>query len=66
MPDDTQFLLGRIDGKQDETLRRLDELGASYKALEARVRKLEQFKWQLIGAATLLSLLAGYLTKFLP
>lgn len=54
------LMLGRIDGKLDHVLQRQDASDKQIEALSKRVSLLEKNKAWVIGAATALSTLVGY------
>lgn len=63
-PDNLMFMLGRIEGKLDSTLQRLDRHEQRVDEIEARVIALEKSKAYLMGGAaglaTLISIVKDY------
>ena len=65
MPEDIQLLLGRMDAKLDELMRRSAEDRKTVERLQDRVTQLEAFRWKLLGAASVLGGIGGLMTKAL-
>ena len=65
MPEDIQLLLGRMDAKLDELMRRSAEDRKTIERLQDRVTQLEAFRWKLLGAASVLGGIGGLMTKAL-
>jgi len=53
-------ILLRIDGRGERSEEKIAELQAIIAALEARVRVLENYRWQSIGAFGIILLVAGW------
>ncbi len=56
--DDLQRAVGRLEGKLDAAL---DDI----KAIKADVEIIKRYRWQLAGGATVVSVIAAVLTRFL-
>jgi hypothetical protein len=63
VPPDLQFMLGEMNAKLDTLIQRTNEDRKTTARLEARVARLEAWRWVLTGAATMLGGGAGYLVK---
>lgn len=53
-------MVERIDGRGERSAEQIAELQAIIAALEARVRVLENYRWQSIGAFGIILLVAGW------
>jgi hypothetical protein len=58
--------LGRLEGKVDSMMTSLRVQQEELQRLDVRVRDLEQSKAWLLGAAAIISFLAGIVVKFIP
>jgi len=58
--------LGRLEGKVDAMMTSLRLQEQELKRMEERVRHLEQSKAWLLGAAAVISLIAGFVVKMIP
>jgi len=58
--------LGRLEGKMDAMMTSLRLQEQELKRMEERVRHLEQSKAWLLGAAAVISLIAGFVVKMIP
>jgi hypothetical protein len=57
--------LGRIEGTLSALKESVDRALAAHDSIEKRVRRLEEWRWKLVGAAVALSVLATYAVKFI-
>lgn len=57
--------IGRVEGKVDLLLSQRLEDAEERRALEGRVRALENWKWLVMGGASVLGLVAGFLSRLL-
>lgn len=57
------LLLGRIDGKLDSALSRMNSIEAKHDALEGRVSTLERWRAYLLGAAALAGAFASQIAS---
>ena len=62
---DIETLLARIDERTMSILEKLETHDAIHRDIETRVRKIEQFRYIVIGAATILSTGIGGLLSFI-
>jgi hypothetical protein len=58
--------LGRLEGKVDAMMTSLRVQEQELKVLEKRIRELEQSRAWLLGAAGVVSIIAGLVVKFIP
>lgn len=65
MNEEILLALGRLEGKVDAMMTSLRIQEQELKVLDERVRHLEQSKAWLLGAAAIISFLAGILVKFI-
>lgn len=66
MNEEILIALGRLEGKVDAMMTSLRIQQEELKSLDIRVRELEQSKAWLLGAAAIISFLAGIVVKFIP
>ena len=59
------LLLGRIDGKLDAALARMDRIEDSHANLEDRVATLERWRAYLLGAAAIAGAVASHLAELI-
>lgn len=59
------LLLGRIDGKLDAALARMDRIEDSHAHLEERVATLERWRAYLLGAAAIAGAVASHLAELI-
>tara|TARA_R100001510_G_C7467096_1_gene85027 strand:+ start:274 stop:480 length:207 start_codon:yes stop_codon:yes gene_type:complete len=65
MNEEVLIALGRLEGKVDSLITRQALVDEELSRQEARIRKLEQSKSWLIGAAAVVGAVASFLTKFI-
>ena len=65
MNEEVLIALGRLEGKVDSLITRQALVDEELGRQEARIRKLEQSKSWLIGAAAVVGAVASFLTKFI-
>jgi len=58
--------LGRLEGKVDALMTTMRAQEQELKILEKRIRELEQNKFMILGAAGVISMIAGFVVKLLP
>ena len=63
MQQDLQFMLGAMNEKLDQLVKRANEDREKSSELEERLSKLETWRWLMTGAATAGGGVAGYLVK---
>lgn len=66
MNEEVLIALGRLEGKVDSMMTSLRVQQEELQRLDVRVRDLEQSKAWLLGAAAIISFLAGIVVKFIP
>lgn len=66
MNDEVLIALGRLEGKVDAMMTALRVQEQEIRKMEERVRHLEQSKAWLLGAAAVISVIAGFIVKFIP
>ena len=66
MNEEVLIALGRLEGKVDAMMTSLRLQEQELKRMEERVRHLEQSKAWLLGAAAVISLIAGFVVKMIP
>lgn len=66
MNEEVLIALGRLEGKVDAMMTSLRIQQEELQRLDVRVRDLEQSKAWLLGAAAIISFLAGIVVKFIP
>lgn len=66
MNDEVLIALGRLEGKVDALMNALRAQEQEIRRMEERVRHLEQSKAWLLGAAAVISLIAGFVVKIIP
>ena len=65
MNEEVLIALGRLEGKVDSLITRQALVDEELSRQETRIRKLEQSKSWLIGAAAVVGAVASFLTKFI-
>ena len=65
MNEEVLIALGRLEGKVDSLITRQALVDEELGRQEARIRKLEQSKSLVIGAAAVVGAIASFLTKFI-
>jgi hypothetical protein len=58
--------LGRLEGKVDAMMASLRAQEQELKVLEKRIRELEQSRAWMLGAAAVISAIAGFIVKLIP
>jgi hypothetical protein len=58
--------LGRLEGKVDAMMTSLRIQEQELKTLEKRIRELEQSRAWMLGAAAVISAIAGFIVKLIP
>jgi hypothetical protein len=58
--------LGRLEGKVDAMMASLRAQEQELKVLEKRIRELEQNRAWMLGAAAVISAIAGFIVKLIP
>lgn len=66
MNEEILLALGRLEGKVDAMMTSLRMQEQELKVLDKRIRELEQSRAWMLGAAAIISMLAGVIVKFLP
>lgn len=66
MNEEILLALGRLEGKVDAMMTSLRVQEQELKVLDKRIRELEQSRAWMLGAAAIISMLAGFIVKFLP
>ena len=66
MNEEILLTLGRLEGKVDAMMTSLRVQEQELKVLDKRIRELEQSRAWMLGAAAIISMLAGVIVKFLP
>jgi len=59
-------ILLALEGKVDALMTTMRAQEQELKLLEKRIRDLEQHKFMILGGAGVVSLIAGFIVKFLP
>lgn len=66
MNEEILLTLGRLEGKVDAMMTSLRIQEQELKVLDKRIRELEQSRAWILGAAAVISTLAGFIVKFIP
>lgn len=66
MNEEILLALGRLEGKVDAMMTSLRLQEQELKTLDKRIRELEQSRAWMLGAAAIISLLAGMIVKMVP
>lgn len=66
MNEEILLALGRLEGKVDALMTTMRAQEQELKILEKRIRELEQHKFMILGAAGVISMIAGFVVKLLP
>jgi hypothetical protein len=66
MNEEILLALGRLEGKVDAMMTSLRLQEQELKSLDKRIRELEQSRAWMLGAAAIISLLAGMIVKMVP
>jgi hypothetical protein len=66
MNEEILLALGRLEGKVDAMMTSLRLQEQELKNLDKRIRELEQSRAWMLGAAAIISLLAGMIGKMVP
>lgn len=66
MNEEILLALGRLEGKVDALMTTMRAQEQELKILEKRIRELEQNKFMILGAAGVISMIAGFVVKLLP
>jgi len=66
MNEEILLALGRLEGKVDAMMTSLRLQEQELKILDKRIRELEQSRAWMLGAAAIISLLAGMIVKMVP
>jgi hypothetical protein len=66
MNEEVLIALGRLEGKVDAMMTSLRIQEQELKILESRIRELEQSRAWMLGAAAVISLIAGFVVKIIP
>ena len=64
MNEEILLALGRLEGKVDAMITSLRMQEQELKVLDKRIRELEQSRAWMLGAAAIISVLAGFIVKF--
>jgi hypothetical protein len=64
MNEEILLTLGRLEGKVDAMMTSLRMQEQELKILDKRIRELEQSRAWMLGAAAIISILAGFIVKF--
>lgn len=64
MNEEILLTLGRLEGKVDAMMTSLRMQEQELKILDKRIRELEQSRAWMLGAAAIISVLAGFIVKF--
>jgi hypothetical protein len=64
--DEVLIALGRLEGKVDAMMTALRVQEQEIRKMDERIRHLEQSKAWLLGAAAVISLIAGFVVKLIP
>lgn len=66
MNEEILLALGRLEGKVDAMMASLRAQEQELKVLEKRIRELEQNRAWMLGAAAVISAIAGFIVKLIP
>lgn len=66
MNEEILLALGRLEGKVDAMMTSLRVQEQELKTLEKRIRELEQSRAWMLGAAAVISAIAGFIVKLIP
>lgn len=66
MNEEILLALGRLEGKVDAMMAALRTQEQELKVLEKRIRELEQSRAWMLGAAAVISAIAGLVVKHIP
>lgn len=66
MNEEILLALGRLEGKVDAMMTSLRMQEQELKILDKRIRELEQSRAWMLGAAAVISMLAGFVVKMFP
>lgn len=66
MNEEILLALGRLEGKVDAMMTSLRIQEQELKTLEKRIRELEQSRAWMLGAAAVISAIAGFIVKLIP
>lgn len=66
MNEEILLALGRLEGKVDAMMSSLRIQEQELKVLEKRIRELEQSRAWMLGAAAVISAIAGFIVKLIP
>jgi len=66
MNEEVLIALGRLEGKVDAMMTSLRMQEQELKVLEGRIRELEQSRAWMLGAAAVISIIAGFIVKIIP
>lgn len=66
MNEEILLALGRLEGKVDAMMSALRAQEQELKVLDSRIRELEQSRAWMLGAAAVISIIAGFIVKHFP
>lgn len=66
MTEEVLIALGRLEGKVDAMMTSLRIQEEELRILENRIRDLEQSRAWMLGAAAIISIIAGFIVKVIP
>ncbi len=66
MTEEVLIALGRLEGKVDAMMTSLRIQEEELRILENRIRDLEQSRAWMLGAAAIISVIAGFIIKIIP
>lgn len=66
MNEEILLALGRLEGKVDAMMTSLRVQEQELKVLEKRIRELENSRAWMLGAAAVISAIAGFIVKLIP
>lgn len=66
MNEEILLALGRLEGKVDAMMTSMRVQEQELKILDKRIRDLEQSRALMLGAAAVISMIAGFVVKLLP
>lgn len=66
MTEEVLIALGRLEGKVDAMMTSLRIQEEELRILENRIRDLEQSRAWMLGAAAIISVIAGFIVKIIP
>lgn len=66
MTEEVLIALGRLEGKVDAMMTSLRIQEEELRILENRIRDLEQSRAWMLGAAAIISIIAGFIVKIIP